>query len=494
MDNSENQIFGAYNGISIRCKQYKTRFLISATDLKKASEGSSKYRFDRWRNRKDIQVYLAKVAKKLNVEPIKNKANLITEVSGELEVFSGGVREFQGTYVSKELAKQYAKWVSEDCYQWLDEFLTGQKSGEVIEAQRVTVQLGNIKIDVYQIPNGEYRLSQTQVEQIPCSKRNSFSDFLTSKSPEALPYKGFRFQKLITNDGNNVRLKAVPILLAVAFWTKESIKGNEIAARLLGACAVESIEHRADRAFGKEVTEEEYNNRFKNNYQSIIASCPKSFITKPKIGLNISIYQGDGRKLKTLYPQGVIPGFTKKERIIERMIYLSSHAKDEAWKLKARQELTQVGNTRKSKYPDIMSGVISINNVKSIFIFQVYDEIVKPQDIESCVARRYTQIARKLFKVNYSFLFLVSPLGASPSASTIIQEEIEIAENQSYNFMGVMTIKELAKFYYHQALSDKKNPKNIGGIKKDFKPFMDYKIYSPIDEAVQLSLPLVSTS
>ena len=32
---------------------------------------------------------------------------------------------------------------------------------------------------------------------------NSFSNFLTSKSPEALPYKGLRFQKMKTGASNS---------------------------------------------------------------------------------------------------------------------------------------------------------------------------------------------------------------------------------------------------------------------------------------------------
>ena len=489
-----NQFLGSYKGVAVRSKKLKTQILINSADIFKANHSRSKFRFDKWRGRDDIQKLLEKKAKKSKVEPLRNREGLIIELQGVIEVIRGGDRRFQGTYISPEMAKLYTLSISDDCHQWFNELFNDGQTGEAIKAKRVSIQLGNIKIDVYEIPNGEYRLSQTQVERISDSGRNSFSDFLTSKSPEALPYKGFRFQKMVTSDENNVRLKAVPIPIAVAYWTKESIKGNQNAARLLGACAIESIERRADKAFGKIVCEKEYNQRFQDNYQSIIADCPQSFVTKQKTGLNVSVYQGDGRRLSKLYPQGVIPGFSKKQRIIERIVYLSSHAKDEAWKLKPRQELPQLGKATKSKYPDIMSGVININNIKSVFIFQVYEDIIRPQDIESCIARRYTRLSTKLFKVNYSFLFLVAPLGATITANEIIQDEIETGENQSYNFTGVMTIKDLANFYYQQALPDKKSPKNIGGIKKDFKPFMEYKIYSSIDQVVQLTLPFVSAS
>jgi len=43
-------------------------------------------------------------------------------------------------------------------------------------------------------------------------------------------------------------INLIPIDLAIAFWTKEAATGNAIAARLLGTCAVESIERRAAKA------------------------------------------------------------------------------------------------------------------------------------------------------------------------------------------------------------------------------------------------------
>ncbi|MCC3409596.1 MAG: hypothetical protein JGK17_29395 [Microcoleus sp. PH2017_10_PVI_O_A] len=79
---------------------------------------------------------------------------------------------------------------------------------------------------------------------------------MVSKSPEALPYKGFRSKKTSIK-GNNVQINIIPIDLAVAYWIKEAITGNATAARLLGACAAESIERRADSAFGVQRAEEE---------------------------------------------------------------------------------------------------------------------------------------------------------------------------------------------------------------------------------------------
>jgi len=123
-------------------------------------------------------------------------------------------------------------------------------------AERATIYLGNIPLEVFMLPDGQYVLSQTQVAEAVGKTEVSFRDFVTSKSPEALPYKGFRPAKLSIK-GNNIKINTIPIDVASAYWTKEAIVGNVTAARLLGACTAESIERRADSAFGVQRAEEE---------------------------------------------------------------------------------------------------------------------------------------------------------------------------------------------------------------------------------------------
>jgi hypothetical protein len=123
-------------------------------------------------------------------------------------------------------------------------------------AERTTIYLGSIPLEVFMLPDSQYVLSQTQVAEAVGKTKVSFGDFLVSKSPEALPYKGFR-SKRTSIKGNNVQINIIPIDLAVAYWIKEAITGNATAARLLGACAAESIERRADSAFGVQRAEEE---------------------------------------------------------------------------------------------------------------------------------------------------------------------------------------------------------------------------------------------
>jgi hypothetical protein len=136
-----------------------------------------------------------------------------------------------------------------------------KKSQKAVKAERATILLGDISLEVFKMPDGHYRLSQTQVAGAVEKDESSFRKFRTSKSPDALQFNGFRSGK-IGIQGNNIKVSVIPVELAAAYWVKESIAQNAVASRLLGACAVESIERRADIAFGIKRTEEEYNQRF----------------------------------------------------------------------------------------------------------------------------------------------------------------------------------------------------------------------------------------
>lgn len=76
-----------------------------------------------------------------------------------------------------------------------------------------------------------YVLSQTQVAQAVGKTEVSFRDFVMSKTPEALPYYGFRPAKLSVK-GNNVKINTIPIDVTSAYWTKKAFVGNVTAARL----------------------------------------------------------------------------------------------------------------------------------------------------------------------------------------------------------------------------------------------------------------------
>ena len=129
------------------------------------------------------------------------------------------------------------------------------------KAIKATIMLGSIEIDVYKMPSGEYKLSQTQVARLIEKEENSFREFLRGKSLEALNHKGFRPVKFPASDGNEQK-NAIPIKVAKSYWRYHDRKGNAIACALIDACMEETIERRADTAFGIQRTKEEYNVRF----------------------------------------------------------------------------------------------------------------------------------------------------------------------------------------------------------------------------------------
>ena len=139
-------------------------------------------------------------------------------------------------------------------------------SQHTVKAVRATIQLGMISLEVFQLPNGEYRLSQTQVAEAVGKHRMAVLRFLESNSPEALPYKDFRCHRTRI-EGNNASIHALPIEIATAYWGKEALAQNTSAVMLLIACAAEAIERRADAAFGVRRDEEERDERFKARMQ-----------------------------------------------------------------------------------------------------------------------------------------------------------------------------------------------------------------------------------
>ena len=337
-------------------------------------------------------------------------------------------------------------------------------------------------------------LRQTKAIDVVDAGKNSLSRFLESNSPEALPYKGLRFPRLITDRFNNSQPYGVPIPVVSAYWVDQSIKGNVTASRLLGACAVESIERRADKAFGKEVSEAEYNQRWQQIYQSVIAKLPSTFVDKQRSQIQVATFDGDGRKIKRLYPNGVIPNFPTKEDIVEILVILSQYANPNPWELIPGKELLPLGKYGKAKCPDFVSNVIEANGKKVVVIFQVFATIIDINSLRDCVNRNYSRLAEKQYQAEHSLLLLVSPLGMSKSAEHFLYEEIKLEDNKAYQKVGAITVKELAEFYYRIALEGKKNSKNIKTIKQYFTPFLNYQIVKEVSENIQLSLPFPSVS
>ncbi len=512
---SLDKYLGAYKGVPIRCKPSG---LINITDIHKANGAPSSLRPDKWLSTPKTQEILQSLAQKANTEPVLDKFRNIKEVSNVLEVFRGGDRLGQGTFAGLELALLYAESLSSDCENWLSEVLKTFPETEIpsqvtedvhktIKVSRKDISLGQITLDVFQLPNGSYILSQDQTATTIGNNESNVRSFLGSNSPEALPYKGFTPAKYPV-EGEKTRINGIPVSLAVAYWTKQALDGNSIATRLLAACAVESIERRADKVFGVTKTESEYNYRFEEVFKAVIATLPEtSSLSTSKDLVRVSaplqrFYSKIQAKLKKAYTKSGLLGRTK-DYLRKEIAFLASYCPIIHWKLTPQQELNyQLGDLSKTKYPDLTSGIVpfSIDGKQktAVFMFQIYDFIVTHDNVSDCaLKRRYVQIAKESMGVDYAYLFLVAPFGATPSAASFVEECLPDGANGSRGFVGIITLKEMLEFYRKQALDTRSQNPIKGKIKKKFDDLLNYEIpTSPfelfleehVENYIQLSL------
>ena len=128
------------------------------------------------------------------------------------------------------------------------------------KAVRVQIYLGNIPFNVYQLSDGSYKLAGRNVTSaIGDNNHKSLGRELGVKSLKHLPNANQSLGQIKAETGESF----IPVAIedAVSYWVIKSQKGNKIASSILGSCAIEAIERRADKALGKEVSEKERNER-----------------------------------------------------------------------------------------------------------------------------------------------------------------------------------------------------------------------------------------
>lgn len=141
-----------------------------------------------------------------------------------------------------------------------------------MKATRTTIKYGSIDLEVFMLPDGSYSLSQTQVGFAIEKHDKSLRQFLDGSSPEALPHKDFsRRQEDIEIEGLSgaaSSFKAVPLRIAIAYWTYWANKGNVLAQALLAAGTEETLTRLCDNAFGVAKTEQQYNSELAANIEN----------------------------------------------------------------------------------------------------------------------------------------------------------------------------------------------------------------------------------
>ena len=149
---------------------------------------------------------------------------------------------------------------------------------ESIKATRAFVQIGALEVDGFMLPDGSYRMSQTQAAEAVGLSRRNVSDFLRSKAIKALIGKGYTGTILEREEieiepepgkRGQSRFMAMPLEIVSAYWQWQSHRGNKKALALCIALMTETLERRFDTAFGVTRTEQERNERLQERIQQL---------------------------------------------------------------------------------------------------------------------------------------------------------------------------------------------------------------------------------
>lgn len=125
------------------------------------------------------------------------------------------------------------------------------------KAKRGNITIAGIQVEVFQMPNAEYVMSQTQAAGAVGRQANSILSWLHSEQPETL--LGETPTILSTPIEDNFRpIQAIPIIAVTAYWQCQSMLGNIQAAKLSFACMTETLRRRCDAVFDVVRTERQH--------------------------------------------------------------------------------------------------------------------------------------------------------------------------------------------------------------------------------------------
>jgi hypothetical protein len=100
------------------------------------------------------------------------------------------------------------------------------ESAKPTKAKKATFKLGSLVLDGYQLPDGSYRMSATQVAKALNKHAKSVWDFLKGKSPQALPYKGSPQLPKLKVEGVENYVSGVTLEIAKAYWLYWALNGD----------------------------------------------------------------------------------------------------------------------------------------------------------------------------------------------------------------------------------------------------------------------------
>ena len=141
------------------------------------------------------------------------------------------------------------------------------------KATRAKITIGSIEVDGFMLPDGSYRMSQTQTAECIVDDPVYARNFLKSKTIQALRGEGYTPETFEVDSTGQVRgetrIQGWTLDIVYAYWLYRCSKGNKQAFSLMMALGVESLERRFDAAFGVTRTEQERDDRLSQRLQEL---------------------------------------------------------------------------------------------------------------------------------------------------------------------------------------------------------------------------------
>jgi len=153
---------------------------------------------------------------------------------------------------------------------------------ESVRAVRASVQIGFLTVDGFMLPDGSYRMSQTQAAEGVGKPEINARRFLDSKAIKSLLGQGYTPDSIEIEASSDQlrgqsRFNALPLEVVTAYWLSQAGEGNKQALSLVWALLTETLERRFDTAFNITRTEQERNELLSERVQELEQNIREAF-------------------------------------------------------------------------------------------------------------------------------------------------------------------------------------------------------------------------
>ena len=176
------------------------------------------------------------------------------------------------------------------------------------KATRATVTIGTLTIEGFMLPDGSYRMSQTQAaETVGLTERNA-RDFLKSTALKGLLGEGYtpaisEIEQDTDQARGASRIRSLSLEVVGAYWMWQAYRGNKKALPLCLALITESLERRFDVAFEVTRTEQERDDRLSAQIQQLesdLAELGNAYTFDEFTRTELEAYRDENRHLRKL--------------------------------------------------------------------------------------------------------------------------------------------------------------------------------------------------